>query len=458
MTYPLGLNLTGRRVLVVGAGPVAARRVPALLAEGAAVELVAPDAHEDLRALAEAGELTWHRRGFRPEDVPGAWLVLAHTDSPAVQDLVTRTAEQHRVFCVKGGDAAASSAWVPAVARAHGVTVAVNAGGDPRRAKAVTAWIAARLETGEIPVRPRRSREGASLPGGTDGPAAPSSAGLSPHHGGPVAPGPRPGRADETCIGDVPAQLGSRSSDHLEPDAQQPGTVALVGGGPGDPGLLTVRGRYLLAGADVVVADRLGPTDLLPALAEHAEIIDVGKRAGYHKVTQDRINQTLVDQARAGRRVVRLKGGDPYVFGRGGEEVEFCHAHGIATEVVPGVTSAISVPAAAGIPVTHRDMAHGFTVITAHEELRHVPYREGHTLILMMGVGGLARTAETLLASGYPLDLPVAVVERGWTPTQRTTLAPLADVARTAEERGVRAPAVILVGRVAALGRTDPRP
>ena len=113
MTYPLGLNLSGRRVLVVGAGPVAARRVPALLTEGAAVELVAPGAHEDLRALAEAGELTWHRRGFRPEDVAGAWLVLAHTDSPAVQDLVTRTAEQHRVFCVTGGDAAASSAWVP---------------------------------------------------------------------------------------------------------------------------------------------------------------------------------------------------------------------------------------------------------------------------------------------------------------------------------------------------------
>lgn len=457
MTYPLGLNLSGRRVLVVGAGPVAARRVPALLAEGAAVELVAPDAHEDLRALAEDGELTWHRRGFRPEDVAGAWLVLAHTDSPAVQDLVTRTAEQHRVFCVTGGDAAASSAWVPAVTRAHGVTVAVNAGGDPRRAKAVAAWIAARLETGEIPVRARRSREGASLPGGTDGPAPPSSAGPSPHHGGPVAPGPRPDRADESRIGDVPSQLGSRSSDHLEPDAQQPGTVALVGGGPGDPGLLTVRGRHLLAGADVVVADRLGPTDLLPALAEHAEIIDVGKRAGYHKVTQDRINQTLVDQARAGRRVVRLKGGDPYVFGRGGEEVEFCHAHGVATEVVPGVTSAISVPAAAGIPVTHRDMAHGFTVITAHEELRQVPYREGHTLILMMGVRGLARTAQTLLAAGYPRDLPVAVVERGWTPTQRTTLAPLEDIARTAEERGVRAPAVILVGRVAELGHTDPK-
>ena len=403
MTYPLGLNLSGRRVLVVGGGPVAARRVPPLLAEGVAVELVAPRVEPGLAELAESGALVWHRRGFLPEDVAGAWLVLAHTDSPEVQELVHRTAEEQRVFCVTGGDAAASSAWVPAVARAHGVTVSVNAGADPRRAKAISAWITARLETGEIPVAPQR----------------------------PGAPGAQ--------------------------SAQTPGTVALVGGGPGDPGLLTVRGRHLLAGADVVVADRLGPTDLLPGLAEHAEIIDVGKRAGYHRVTQDRINETLVAQARAGRRVVRLKGGDPYVFGRGGEEVEFCHAHGIATEVVPGVTSAISVPAAAGIPVTHRDMAHGFTVITAHEELRQVPYREGHTLILMMGVRGLARTAQTLLAAGYPRDLPVAVVERGWTPTQRTTLAPLEDIARTAEERGVRAPAVILVGRVAELGRTDPK-
>ena len=405
MTYPLGLNLSGRRVLVVGGGPVAARRVPPLLAEGAAVELVAPRVEPGLAELAESGALVWHRRGFRPEDVTGAWLVLAHTDSPEVQGLVHRTAEEQRVFCVTGGDAAASSAWVPGVARAHGgVTVAVNAGADPRRAKAVTAWLAARLETGEIPVAPQR-----------------------------------------------PGVLGAEG-------AQTPGTVALVGGGPGDPGLLTVRGRHLLAGADVVVADRLGPTDLLPDLAEHAEIIDVGKRAGYHRVTQDRINETLVAQARAGRRVVRLKGGDPYVFGRGGEEVEFCHAHGITTEVVPGVTSAISVPAAAGIPVTHRDMAHGFTVITAHEELRHIPYREGHTLILMMGVRGLARNSATLLAAGYPADTPVAVVERGWTPTQRTTVGELATIAALAAERGVKAPAVILVGRVAALGGTDPQP
>ncbi|WP_055083875.1 uroporphyrinogen-III C-methyltransferase [Kocuria salsicia] len=404
MTYPLGLNLSGRRVLVVGGGPVAARRVPGLLAEGAVVDLVAPDVTDALRELATVGELTWHERGFVPEDLDGAWLVLAHTGSPELQDLVAEAAERRRVFCVKGGDAAHSVAWVPATARAHGVTVAVNATGDPVRAKRIAAWVAARLESGEIPVGAHRASE--------DG-------------------------------------------VEREPGAQAPGTVALVGGGPGDPGLLTLRGRRLLAGADVVVADRLGPTSLLPELSEHARIVDVGKRAGYHKVTQDRINETLVEEARFGHRVVRLKGGDPFVFGRGGEEVEYCHAHGIRTEVVPGVTSAISVPAAAGIPVTHRDLAHGFTVITAHEELHHVPYRDGHTLILMMGVRGLARHCETLVAAGYPPETPVAVVERGWTPEQRCTVGDLAGIAATAEQRGVRAPAVILVGRVAALGEDD---
>ena len=353
MTYPLGLNLAGRAVLVVGGGPDAARRTRSLLAEGALVDLVAPDLHDTLRDLTSSPGLTWHERAFRPDDLGGAWLVFLHVSDSAERERVALAAEERRVLCVADD----------------------------------------------------------------------------------AAPGP------------------DRAADTRAPVTQEPGTVALVGGGPGDPGLLTVRGRQLLADADVIVADRLGPTDLLPELARHARIIDVGKRAGYHKYTQDRINETLVEQAKLGLRVVRLKGGDPYVFGRGGEEVEFCRAHGVATQVVPGVTSAISVPAAAGIPVTHRDMTHGFTVITAHQQLRHVPYRDGHTLILMMGVRGLEHNAELLMAAGYPADTPVAVVERGWTPTQRTTVAQLDTIARAAREREVTAPAVIVVGRVAALAQ-----
>ena len=381
MTYPLGLNLAGRAVLVVGGGPDAARRTRSLLAEGALVDLVAPDLHDTLRDLVGSPGLTWHERAFRPDDLDGAWLVFLHVPDPEERERVALAAEERRVLCVTD-DAAPGTDRAP----------------------------------------------GATAPGGK---ASDTTASVT-----------------QISVGQAP---GTQARGPQQPGAQTPGTVALVGGGPGDPGLLTVRGRQLLADADVIVADRLGPTDLLPELARHARIIDVGKRADYHKYTQDRINETLVEQAQLGLRVVRLKGGDPYVFGRGGEEVEYCRAHGVATQVVPGVTSAISVPAAAGIPVTHRDMTHGFTVITAHQQLRHVPYMDGHTLILMMGVRGLERNAELLMAAGYPADTPVAVVERGWTPTQRTTVAQLDTIARVAREREVTAPAVIVVGRVGAL-------
>ncbi|MCG7432516.1 uroporphyrinogen-III C-methyltransferase [Kocuria indica] len=373
MTYPLGLNLAGRAVLVVGGGSDAARRTRSLLAEGALVDLVAPDLHDTLRDLTSSPGLTWHERAFRPDDLDGAWLVFLHVSDSGERERVALAAEERRVLCVADD----------------------------------------------------------------------------------AAPGPDRAADTRAPVTQVPVTETRVAQDRVfqAPVTQELGTVALVGGGPGDPGLLTVRGRQLLADADVIVADRLGPTDLLPELARHARIIDVGKRAGYHKYTQDRINETLVEQAKLGLRVVRLKGGDPYVFGRGGEEVEFCRAHGVATQVVPGVTSAISVPAAAGIPVTHRDMTHGFTVITAHQQLRHVPYRDGHTLILMMGVRGLEHNAELLMAAGYPADTPVAVVERGWTPTQRTTVAQLDTIARVAREREVTAPAVIVVGRVAALAQ-----
>ena len=401
MSLPVGLRLAGRDVLVAGGGPVAERRVRALLDEGARVLLVAPEATEELARLADQDpHLVWRRRRVVTADLDGVWFLFAHTGNPRVQRELAEAAESRRIFAVIGGDPQASTAWSAAAARAHGVSVGVNAAADPARAKAVAAWIQARLETGEAPVRARREQ---------------------------VLESP-----DESRL--------------------PPGGVALVGGGPGDPGLLTVRGRHLLADADVVVADRLGPVDLLPRLAEHARIIDVGKRAGYHKVTQDRINATLVEEARKGLRVVRLKGGDPFVFGRGGEEEEYCAAHGVPVEVVPGITSAVSVPAAAGIPVTHRNLSHGFSVVTAHTELPVVPHDRAHTLILLMGVRRLADTSRHLIELGHDPLTPVAIVERGWTPEQRTTVGTLETIAQLARRRGVRAPAVIVVGDVAAMG------
>lgn len=236
---------------------------------------------------------------------------------------------------------------------------------------------------------------------------------------------------------------------------QAMGSVCLVGGGPGDPDLLTVRALRRLADADVVVVDRLAPAEDLAALAPRALVVDVGKTPGHHPVPQEGINALLVEHARAGRRVVRLKGGDPYVLGRGGEEVEACRGAGVPVEVVPGVTSAFAVPAAAGIPVTHRGLARSVTVLTGHEDLGaerlEALVRLGGTLVVLMGVTRLAALADGLVAAGADPATPAAVVERGWSTEQRTTRADLSSLAGACAARGVASPAVVVVGAVAAL-------
>lgn len=230
-----------------------------------------------------------------------------------------------------------------------------------------------------------------------------------------------------------------------------PGIVHLIGGGPGDPDLITVRAYRLLHGADVVVADRLGPRALLEELSPDVTIIDVGKLPGFHPVPQYEINAILVEHARAGKKVVRLKGGDPYVFGRGGEEAEYCRRHGVTVEVVSGVTSAISVPAIAGIPVTHRGVATGFTVLAGHDDIVRVPGGRDHTVVLLMGVAGLAGSAAGLAAGERGTDCPVAIIEDGYGVDQRVTIGTLGTIVAQAALRGVRSPAVIVIGDVVLL-------
>jgi uroporphyrin-III C-methyltransferase/precorrin-2 dehydrogenase/sirohydrochlorin ferrochelatase len=402
--YPATLRLEGRRVLVVGGGRVATRRIPALVEAGAVVDVVAPDASPEIREAAATGGVRWRQRRFQPRDLvepEPAWLVHATTDSPAVNTEVAEASAEQRIWCVRADDAEASSVWTPAVARgadgtaAEGLTVAVTGGADPRRAAAVRDAVLAGLDSGLLPVRRQR-------------------------------------------VADRVAPVGR---------------VALVGGGPGDPGLITVRGRQLLAAADVVVTDRLGPRGLLDAVGPDVEVIDVGKTPGHHPIPQTRINEILVEHARRGRAVVRLKGGDPFVLGRGGEEAIHCVAHGIPVEVVPGVTSAVSVPAAAGIPVTHRGITASFVVASAHDgataaldALRDAPVTS--TVVLLMGVTALADTARRLVESGRSPTTPVALVESGWTPAQRTTVTTLAEAAEVAEREGVRSPTVVVVGDV----------
>lgn len=234
-----------------------------------------------------------------------------------------------------------------------------------------------------------------------------------------------------------------------EPAAGPAGQITLVGGGPGSTELLTVAAVAALRDADVVFYDRLAPYQELPRLTS-AELVDVGKRPGHHPVSQAGIEELMVEAALAGRNVVRLKGGDPYVFGRGGEEVAACVKAGVPVRVISGVTSAISVPAAAGIPVTHREVSHLFTVVSGHAPLTEKEHRHlaglGGTIVVLMGIGTLHQLAAGLRRAGMRTDMPVAVVERGYRPGQRTTVADLGTIGSAAA--GCSNPAVLVIGEV----------
>ena len=391
--YPLTLQVAGRKCVVVGAGPVGARRALGLVEAGALVTVIAPHASDDVVAAHADGRLTWVARDYLTGDLDGAWLVHATTGLEGVDGQVSADAHWSRIWCVQASNAELASAWVPAVARAGDIVVAVNAGRDPRRALNLRDGIAAAIAAGDLPTDRVRGVAAA-------------------------------------------------------PEATRAGSVALVGGGPGDDGLLTARAIELIAGADVVVVDWLAPQGILATLAEGVEILDVGKRAGDHPVPQDEINALLIDRALAGKRVVRLKGGDPYIFGRGGEELDVCRSAGIEVEVVSGVTSAISVPAAAGIPLTHRGLSRGFTVLTGHTDVGHVPPGTDHTIVLLMGLGRLELTCSELISRGHDPATPAAVLEDGFGPGARTTVGTLETIAARAEAVGARTPAITVIGDV----------
>jgi uroporphyrin-III C-methyltransferase/precorrin-2 dehydrogenase/sirohydrochlorin ferrochelatase len=387
--YPLALRLESRRVLVVGGGAVATRRVPALLEAGARIEIVAPALTPALQGYVDAGRLTWSARRFEPSDLDGAWLVQVAIDDPSAAAEVSAAAEARRVFCVRADDRDAATAWTPAVTRHGPVTVAVTDGGDRRRAMAVRDLVASFME---------------------------SSPSASPEYKG----------------------------------------VALVGAGPGDPELITVKGRRLLAAADVVVADHLAPGLLLGELRPEVEFVDAAKIPYGPQKAQEEINRVLVERAQEGKFVVRLKGGDPFVFGRGGEEIIACAQAGVPVLIVPGVTSSIAAPGLAGIPVTHRGVAHEFTVVSGHVSPDNPASlvdwaalaRLRGTLVVLMGMKNLPAIASRLIAEGRSEGTPVAVIQEGSTDRQRSLRSTLGSVAADVRAAAIGHPAVVVIGDV----------
>ena len=352
--YLLALRLNGRRVLVVGGGTVATRRVPALLDAGADVLVVSPDLSPSLHDLVLASRIRWEPRGYTAGDGQGAWLVCACTDDRVVNAAAAAAAEAAGIWCVRADDAAASAAWTPASGQAGDVRVGVLSG-DPRRSAGIRDAVLTGLRSGALSARHYRRRTGG---------------------------------------------------------------VALVGGWPrADPGLITVRGLEILADADVVVADRLAPRSLLDELAPSVEIVDAAKIPRGRAMAQDDINALLVTKALEGLFVVRLKGGDPFVFGRGGEELLACLNAGVPVTVVPGVSSATGVPAAAGVPLTHRGVAQEFHVISAHvppgDQRSTVDWAalgsSTATLVLLMALEHLEPIAATLIQHGRAESTPVSV-------------------------------------------------
>ncbi|NPC43897.1 uroporphyrinogen-III C-methyltransferase [Nocardioides sp. zg-1230] len=403
--YLAGLVLTGRRVVVVGGGHVAQRRVSGLLGAGADVTVVSLEVTPALEGL--AGELTLVLREFTETDLDGAWYVVAATDDPAVNARVVAAADARHTFCVRADDALGGTAWTPAVGHHGSVTVGVLGNREPRKSAALRDDIVTALRDGHL-----------------------------------------------------------TASEALD---RSPGVV-LVGGGPGEPELVTVAARHALATADVVVADRLAPRELLDELGPDVELIDVAKLPRGRSASQQSINEVIVDRARAGKRVVRFKGGDNFVFGRGYEELLACAAADVPVTVVPGLSSAIAVPARVGIPVTHRGIAHEFTVISGHLPPGHpeslvawdaVAGLRG-TLVLLMAVDNAPAIAHALLDGGRDAATPVAVIVDGTMPTERTVLSTLGTLADDLVAHRVVPPAIIVVGEVVAVARpahyADPGP
>ena len=454
--FPVFIDLRGQRVLVVGGGEVALRKVSLLQRAGALVSVVAPDIATELRerAAASDGALTLEARAFEPGDLDGARLAIVATSERDINRWIAELADARHIPVNVVDDREASRFIVPAIVDRDPVLVAVSTGGTspvlarrlrerletliPKRFGALALWLRGLRDAGMERLRDTQERR-RFFETLIDGAAA------------------------RRFIEGDPRGAMLIAEQLLETAAAAPGAVGevtLVGAGPGDPELLTLKALRALQDADVILHDRLVSPEILDLARRDATLIGVGKTAGCKSTSQQDINALLVEHARAGRRVVRLKGGDPFIFGRGGEELETLVRAGIPFSVVPGITAALGVGAYAGIPLTHRDYAHSVTFVTGHADKdgREPDWRAlgapGATAVFYMGLARLPIIVQKLGEHGAPSSLPAALVANGTLPDQRVVTATLGTIAAAAGQAQLASPALLVIGDVVALHST----
>ena len=450
--FPGFLKLEGRDVLIVGGGDIALRKARLMHAAGARILVVAPETSSAFASFIEHHDLKARRREFDERDVEGCWLVITATGVPEVDSRVFAASSRMQVFCNSVDDQANSSYITPAIVDRSPVIVAVSSGGvAPALARSVRHRIELLLPArfGRLAELAERWRNRAKARIGS---IARRRRFWDAVLGGVIPSLSIDGKYEEAEQEVSDLLLG------LADGKEEPGKAWLVGAGPGDPDLLTVRAVQILQSADVILHDRLVSDEILALARRDADLVSVGKTPGSSANSQEEINARLVELVRAGKHVCRLKGGDPFIFGRGGEELEALHEAGFVAEVVPGITAAAACAAASGIPLTHRDASQSVVFVAAHGQ-RSVDAldwpslaRDRQTLVFYMAVAKFSDLMNKLTSNGRGPDTPIAIIERATLPGQRVTRGTLGQLQLLKESRRIEAPAILIVGDVAALG------
>ncbi len=456
--FPVFFDLAGQKVLVVGGGEVALRKILMLDRTGASITVVAPEVAPELMARAASGAVKLAIREFAPEDLDGVRLVIVATSRRAVNRWIANLCESRNIPVNVVDDAEASRFIVPAIVDRDPVLVAVSTGGAspvlarrlrerlealiPARIGELASWLKALRSSSRRKLRDGDARR-RFFEAVVDGPAA---------------------RRFIDGDGAGAARIAQQLLATTSAAPRAAGNVTLVGAGPGDPELLTLKALRALQDADVILHDRLVSSEVLDLARRDAERICVGKAAGSGGSSQEDINALLIELAHQGRRVVRLKGGDPFVFGRGGEELQALTKARIDFTVVPGITAALGAAAYAGIPLTHRDFAHSVTFVTGHAQGQgeasgpDPDWRSlampGATAVFYMGLARLNHIVEKLLEHGAPGTRPAGIIAHGTTANQRVVAATLATICGVSSEAGLESPALLIVGDVVALHST----